>query len=104
LDRVSKSMQGTDTRVSAPGKNEFSDATCADQLVINQVGGHANQREILLLLPNDFVACGKRNEVSETLERNRIAVVYELVNGLGEGGSQRVGDFRLFRICAISAL
>src|SRR4029077_15082 len=94
LDCISKSMQRTDTRVSAPGKNEFSDAARADQLVINEVGGHSNQCEILFSLPNDFVACGKRNEMIETLERNRITVVYELVDGLGEGGSERIRGFR----------
>ena len=67
---------------------------CADQLVINQVGGHANEGEILFALANDFVTCGKRDEMSETLERNRITVANELVDGLGEGGRERIGGFR----------
>ncbi|MCY1432144.1 hypothetical protein D9M71_481340 [compost metagenome] len=80
LDGVTQAMQGADTRVAAPGENQLAGTTGTDQLVVDQVRGHPHQGQVFLALANDFVTRGRRDQVSKAFERDRIAVVYELLH------------------------
>ena len=84
LYRVAQAVKRANARISAPGKNQLRGAAHADQLVVDQVRRHTNQRQIAPLLPDNFVPRGEGNQVGESLERNRVAVVHELRNGLFE--------------------
>src|ERR1700756_808081 len=96
LDRIPKSMQRSDTGISAPGKNKFSDTSGTDQLVINQIRRHTNQRQVPFALSNDFVPRRERNEMREAFECNRIAVANEFMNRLREGCGERFWCLRHF--------
>ena len=45
------------------------------------------------------MACGKRDQMSETLECDRITIANELVDDLGEGARERIGGFRHVSVC-----
>ncbi|MNP42996.1 hypothetical protein D3C76_1367910 [compost metagenome] len=81
---VAQTMQGTDTRVAAPGEDQLAGATGADQLIVDQVRGHAYQGQIFLALTNDFMPGGSRNQVGEAFEGDAVAVVDELLHGVVE--------------------
>ena len=69
----------------------FDGAAGADQLIVDDVRRHADERQVLALLPDDFVAGGERNQVREALEGDGVAVVHEFFDGVSElkDGSQR---------------
>ena len=96
FDRIAKSMQGTDSGISAPGKDQFSDTPGTDQLVINQVWSHPDQGQISFSLSNNFVARREGNQMSETFQGDGIAVMNELMNCLRETGSEGFWVFRHF--------
>ena len=72
-------MQGTYARVAAPGKNQLARTTGPDQLVVDQVGRHAHQRQVFLALTDDFMTCRCRDQVGKAFERDGIAVIDELL-------------------------
>src|SRR5471032_1591246 len=72
-------MQGTHARVAAPGENQLACTAGADQLVVDQVGCHAHQRQVFLALTNDFMTCRRRDQVSKAFECNGVAVIHELL-------------------------
>ncbi len=55
-------------------KTSLVDAAHADQLVVDQVRRHADQRQMLAALADDLVAGGMRNEMGEAFQRHRVAV------------------------------
>ena len=65
----------------------FSRRAHADQLVVDQVGRHADQRQVLAALADRLVAGGERDQVGEALEGDRVAVADDLLDGLREAGS-----------------
>src|SRR5260370_1248473 len=75
LNRVRQPVQHSHTGIATPGEDKFSCATHTDKLIINQIWCHPNQAQITLLLSDDFVTCGKRNEVCKTLHGHRSTVV-----------------------------
>ncbi|MNZ80942.1 hypothetical protein D3C78_995960 [compost metagenome] len=80
LDGVTQTVQRTYARVTTPGENQLAGTTGTDQLVVDQVRGHPHQGQVFLALANDFVTGGRRDQVSKAFERDRIAVVYELLH------------------------
>src|SRR5271165_2704440 len=82
LNSVTKTMQGSDSGIASPGKHQPRGATHADHLVINQVGRHANQSQVLAPLADDLMARGERDQMSESLHRQHRAIDYQLGHGL----------------------
>jgi len=80
LHGVTQTMERPDARVAAPGEHQFRGTARADQLVVDHVGRQPDQRQIAATLPDDLVARGEGNEVSEPLERNDVAVPNEILN------------------------
>jgi len=75
-------MQRSDAGIAAPGEHEFLRAPRADHLVVQQIGGHANQREVGASLADDLVPGGERNQVGESLEGDRVPVAHVHGDGL----------------------
>ena len=55
-------------------KTSLRGAARADELVVDQVGGHPDQGEVAPPLPDDLVARGERDEVGEAFQRDGVAV------------------------------
>ena len=55
-------------------KTSLRGAARADELVVDEVGGHADEREIAPALPDDLVARRERDEVGEAFQRDGVAV------------------------------
>ena len=79
-------MQRADARIAAPGKLELANATRANQLIVNQVRRHADNRQVALRLANHFVPSGGRNQMRESFERNHVTVVDNVPDGFVECG------------------
>ena len=77
LDSVAEPVQGADARIPAPGEDQLPRAAHPDQLVADQVGRHADEREVFPPLPDQLVAGRVRDQVREALERDDVAVVDE---------------------------
>src|SRR5687768_3862279 len=84
FDCIAQPVQGSDAWIAAPREHQPSGAAASDHLVVNQIGRHANQCEAGQPLTDDFVARGKRNEVSEPFERDALAGSDEARDGFGE--------------------
>ena len=84
FDGVAKAVEGADAGITAPGKDEFGGAAGADHLVVDEVGGHADESEIATPLADDFVGGGEGDEMGEAFEGNRIAVVDKGFDGGGQ--------------------
>jgi len=82
FDSISESMQQSQAGIPAQEKTRFPGTTHADHLIVNDIGCEPDKGEIAPLLPDDFVSGSKRNEMTETLEREGIPVVNEFVDGL----------------------
>ncbi len=84
LHRVAKAVQRPYARISAPRKSQLLCAPSSNQLVIDDVRGHANQRQVSSALANNLVPGGKWNEMGKPLQRNAVAVVHMRGNRLGQ--------------------
>ncbi|MNQ57423.1 hypothetical protein D3C85_715790 [compost metagenome] len=85
LHRVAQAVQRADAGVAAPGEDQLPGAAGTDQLVVDQVGGHAHQGQLLLALTDDLVTGGSRNQVGEAFEGDGIAIVDEALDGFAQG-------------------
>ena len=86
LDRVAEAVQRADARVAAPGEDQLARAAGADQLVVDDVRRHPHERQVALALADDLVPGGDGDQVGEALQRDGVAVVDEVGDGVGEGG------------------
>jgi hypothetical protein len=77
LDRVPQAMQGTYAWIAAPGKHQSGCHAHADQLIVEQVGGHADESEIFAALPDYLMPGGKRDEMSEAFHCYHVAVFHQ---------------------------
>ena len=84
LHRVAQAVQRTDAGIAAPREDQLGRAAHADHLVVDQVGGHPDEREVAPPLPDDLVTGGKRDEVREALHDQRVAVVHDLGDAFGQ--------------------
>lgn len=99
LHRVAQAVQRTDAGVAAPGEHQLLRAACTDQQVVDQVGSHADQRQVFPALADQLVAGGRRDQVSEAFEGDAVAIVDEASHRFaqGEDFSHRSG---LVLLCA----
>src|SRR5690348_12634503 len=88
-------MERADARVAAPREDQLARAAHADELIVDQVGGHADEREIALALADDLVPRGEGDEMREPLERDGAPV--------GDVGGDRVVEGEELRHLAPSS-
>lgn len=67
-------MQAANTGVAQVAEDEPVDDAGGDHLVVDQVGGHAGQGEVLLALADDFVGGGEADEGGEAFDGDGCAV------------------------------
>ena len=79
LDRVAQPVQRPDAGVAAPREDERRGAAGADQLIVDQVRGHAHEREVAAALADDLVPGRERDQVREALHRDDVAVVHRVL-------------------------
>jgi hypothetical protein len=85
LDRVAEAVQRADARVAAPREHELARAARADQLVVDEVRRHPDQRQVAAPAADQLVPGRVRDQVGEAFERDDVAVLDELVDRLAEG-------------------
>jgi hypothetical protein len=88
LHGVAEAMQRADAWIPAPGEDEFARAAHADQLVVDDVRRHAQERQVPPAAPDQLVPGGVRDQVREALERDRVGVADELVDRLPQRDDQ----------------
>ena len=108
LHRVAQPVQRADARIAAPGKNQFRRAARADQLIVDQIRRHPDQRQIATPLTDDLVPRGEGNQMCEAFERHHITVANHFLDGLFEWKNvsqtvimpclERCGPFRAFLV------
>ncbi len=77
-------MERPDAGIAAPGEHELLRRPDADQLVVDHVRRHADEREVPASLADDFVARGERNQVGKAFECDDVPVPDKLPNCLGQ--------------------
>ena len=77
-------MQRSHAGIAAPGENQLRCAARADQLIVDQIRRHPDQRQIAPPLADDFVPGGKGNQVREAFQRHDIAVANHFLDRLFE--------------------
>ncbi len=75
LDGVAHAAQEADARVAGVGEDHFPREAHADHLVVDDVGRHAEEREVADTLADRLVGGSVRNEVGEALEGDGVAGV-----------------------------
>ena len=85
LDRVAQPVQRADAGIAAPGEHQLVGAAHADQLVVDQVRRHADQRQVLAALADDLVPGRERDEMGEAFHGDGVAVPDGRFHGFGEG-------------------
>jgi hypothetical protein len=81
---IPEPMKQTEAWIAGLGKDELLGAAHPDHLVVDNIGAHADEREIPALLPNDFVARGERDQMTESFERHTIAIMDEFGDCVSE--------------------
>ena len=71
--------------VATPGKDQFACAACTDELVVDDVGGHPYERQVTQLLADDLVSGHDGDEMGESFQSDRVAVLDELTDHLVQG-------------------
>ena len=97
-------MQRADSGIAAPGENQLADCAHTDQLVIENVGRHADQRQIAAALPDHLVPRCEWDEVREPFHCNGVPIARELRDGparLMNSLHARWGDNRQTRFNSI---
>jgi len=85
LDGIPEAMQRADARVASPGENQLLRAAGANQLVVEEIRRHPNQRQVADALTDDLVARRERNEMREALECDPMPRPDHLPDGVCEG-------------------
>jgi hypothetical protein len=75
-------MKRAHSRIPAPRENQLPRASHPDHLVIYEVWRHANQREVFSSLADDLMTRCKRNQMSETLHRQNVAILHHVSDGV----------------------
>ena len=84
LDGVAQPVQRTYAGIAAPREDEFARAPHADELVVDQVGRHTDQRKAAPALPDDLMAGGEGDQVREPFQGHGVAVVHVLRDRVGK--------------------
>ena len=85
LHRVAQAMQRADAGVAAPREDEFFRAAHADQLVVDQIGRHADQRQPLPSLADRLMPGSEGDQMRKPLHGDAVAVVEVAADRIGEG-------------------
>ncbi len=89
LNRVTQTMQRADAGIAAPGKYQPGHAAHADELIVNEIRRHADERQSFPALTDNLVAGGMGNKMREALERDGVAVADGGLDSFGERGNTR---------------
>ena len=77
-------MQRADAGIANPGEYQLVGAAHADELIVNEVGGHSDQGQVAAALADDLVPRRKRDEMGESLHGHRIAIADGRFHGRGK--------------------
>ena len=97
FDRPPHGVQRAHARVAEPAEDELAGGAGGHHLVHEQVRRQAHESEVAPPLADDFVSGGKRDQVGEPLQHDRVPVAYEAAHRLLHGqdlGLGQGGDFR----------
>jgi hypothetical protein len=78
LHGVAETVQRPHSGVSSPGEDQPGSTSGSDQLVVDHVGGHPDQCQILLGLADHLMTGGDRDEMGEPLHGHRRPVGDEI--------------------------
>ncbi len=84
LDRVAEAVQRADAGIPAPREDELPGAAGADQLVVDHVGRHPDERQLPPALPHELVPGRVRDQMREPLERDGLPVRDERRDRIGQ--------------------
>jgi hypothetical protein len=85
LDRVAQPVQRADARVAAPREDEALHEAGPDQLVVEQIRRHPDQRQLADPLADDLVAGRKRDQMREPLHGDAVARAHQPAHGVVQG-------------------
>ena len=102
LDRVAEAVQAPNAGIPAPGEHEAARTAHPDHLVVDDVGGQPDEREVAPSLPDDLLAGRCRDQVREPLQRDRVTVLDEIRDRVPERGDLH-GSTGHGRCCSESA-
>ena len=74
LHGVAHAVERADAGIAAPREDQPVDRTHADQLVVDQIGGHPADGQVPAALADDLMAGGEGDEMGEALHGDEIAV------------------------------
>ena len=89
LESVAEAVQRTDAGIADPGEDQLVGAAHADELIVDQVGRHPDEGQMLAALTDDLVSGRMRNQMGEPLHGHGIAIPDGRFHGLGEGQETR---------------
>ena len=75
LDRVAHAAQQADAGIADIGEDHLLRHAHADHLVVDQVGRHADQRQVAKTLADRLMRRGRRDQMREALEGGGVAVL-----------------------------
>ena len=86
-----EAVQRADARIAAPGEFHSARRTGTNQLVVENIRRHADQKQILFALPDHFMTGGIGNQVGEPLHGDGVAVMHVFGNGFSQRNQSRQG-------------
>src|SRR5262245_53150695 len=84
LHGIAQAMQRADPRIATPRKDQPPGDAHSDHLIEQQIGGHANERQVLPPLANDLVASRVRNQVREAFQSHTVTIANMAFNSFTE--------------------
>jgi hypothetical protein len=72
---VTKSVQGTHSWIPSPRENQLTRTSSADELIANEIWRQSHEREVTPSLADYFVAGSEGDEVRESFERDKVAIM-----------------------------
>ncbi len=103
LDLLAHPVQRADAGIAGPGEDELLRLPHADDLVIDDVGRHADQRQVLLALADHLMTGGIGDEMGEPLHRHAVAVAQVGGDGVVQG-HERGHAVRLLVVSSVARL
>ena len=93
FDGIAQPPEQADAGIAGIGEDQFAHRADADQLVVDHVGGHAHQREILDALADRLMGAGVRDEMGETFESGGVTGFQILRDRFGQRHELRHDGF-----------
>src|SRR5882724_4604161 len=84
FDRLAQSVERAHARIASPGEDQLARQAHADDLVIDQIGGHADQCQIALALANRLQRRRRGDQMGKAFEGDAIAVLDQMPHRLGQ--------------------